>query len=920
MATFILLISLLLFGNGAGQRKDNSASSKQPIHQYERELEDSRMAGDLNSEIKILNKIALAHADSRNFDEALKYYDKALAIGRLINNKEALAETYKNIAYVYGNRGDIDNCRKYGDEARKSLDAKNSPLESARVHISLGIMSMRYDLYQDALDFYNTALTLYRSKNDKEGTVKALNGLGWAYYKIGDYHKALDYTKEALDKANILNNDDQKILALTVIVDSHLKLEDPDTALSFAEIELQLSKKTQVNSRISYVYMQYGDIYSARREYEKALQYYDDALKMAVDHGSNYLNAILSIKVGSIHVLNGNRELALSSLSKTLMLSRVSNNHELGIRALHLMAVIHRDAGSLDESQQEIAEAVNLIESSRLKINGRQDRETFFATVRKSYELYIDILMQRHKQTPDKGFAEVALQVSERSRARNLREMLAESRLASEASIPTDLFSEERFLNQKLNSIARVIETAIGREKTDAEKELRELSTNYESVQRKIRIASPKYASITQPQPLSVSEMQNMLDDDTAILEYVNNCPRSYLFVITRNKIYSHEIVGRCHLDDSAIKVYKSLTARQLQTTIEQESFEQRIERIKKADAEFWKEAEDLSQKIFMPAVENIKQSKLIIVADGVLQYIPFTALPFVEKVEAGSREIKNKTTLLIDKYEISYLPSISSLVEIRKDIINKPSSERTIAVMANPVFSRNDPRFNPLMGNQMKEEAKTEQSELLLRAWGSISKEGTIPSLPSTEKEGRDIFKLAPNRSGLLAMGFEAKRSLIESGELSKYRYLHFATHSIFNSQYPELSGLILSLYKPNGDSEDGYLRLNDIYNMNLSADLVVLSACQTGIGKNVNGEGLIGLTRGFMYAGASRVVAGLWKVDDAATSRLMTKFYDGMFNKKLRPSAALRDAQRSIMRREDGQLLPPFFWAAFIQQGEYR
>ncbi|HYK22706.1 MAG TPA: CHAT domain-containing protein, partial [Pyrinomonadaceae bacterium] len=164
----------------------------------------------------------------------------------------------------------------------------------------------------------------------------------------------------------------------------------------------------------------------------------------------------------------------------------------------------------------------------------------------------------------------------------------------------------------------------------------------------------------------------------------------------------------------------------------------------------------------------------------------------------------------------------------------------------------------------------------------------------------------------------FDASRALATSAEMGQYRIVHFATHGLINNQHPELSGIVLSLVDREGRSQNGFLRLYDLYNLKLSADLVVLSACQTALGKEVRGEGLVGLTRGFMYAGAPRVVASLWQIDDRASAEFMKRFYQAMLVQKLRPAAALRAAQVSM--QNDKRWSQPHYWAAFTLQGEWR
>jgi CHAT domain-containing protein len=192
------------------------------------------------------------------------------------------------------------------------------------------------------------------------------------------------------------------------------------------------------------------------------------------------------------------------------------------------------------------------------------------------------------------------------------------------------------------------------------------------------------------------------------------------------------------------------------------------------------------------------------------------------------------------------------------------------------------------------------------------------LSRLPFSRQEAEAALSYAPGAGNLKALSFDASRQRATSADLSRYRILHFATHGLLNSEHPELSGLVLSLVDTTGKPQDGFLRLHDIYDLKLNADLVVLSACQTGLGKQVRGEGLVGLTRGFMYAGAPRVVASLWQVNDVATAELMKHFYHGLLKEGLRPAAALRSAQLELMKQK--RWASPYYWAPFVLQGEWK
>ena len=200
----------------------------------------------------------------------------------------------------------------------------------------------------------------------------------------------------------------------------------------------------------------------------------------------------------------------------------------------------------------------------------------------------------------------------------------------------------------------------------------------------------------------------------------------------------------------------------------------------------------------------------------------------------------------------------------------------------------------------------------------GALGGGDHIPRLLASREEAEAILAASPGEPSLKAIGFDASKALATSAELDQYRIIHFATHGVLDSEHPELSGLVLSRFDQRGQALDGFLRLDDIYNLKLSADLVVLSACNTGLGKEVRGEGLVGLTRGFMYAGAARVVVSLWNVNDRATSELMARFYARMLKGGERPASALRHAQ--IEMSGDRRWGAPYYWAAFTLQGEWR
>jgi CHAT domain-containing protein len=307
---------------------------------------------------------------------------------------------------------------------------------------------------------------------------------------------------------------------------------------------------------------------------------------------------------------------------------------------------------------------------------------------------------------------------------------------------------------------------------------------------------------------------------------------------------------------------------------------------------------------ILAPASSVLGDKRLAIVADGALQRIPFAVLP-----AAG------------DLQEIAMLPSASAIAALRKQTAGRTPASKLLAVFADPVFDSSDPRTHGAPA--LVAQAQNPSTTRLLEQLAAPSKNSNdarlhIPRLPFTSQEADAILKVAGDPTDLKATGFDANRAQALSGVLGQFRYLHFATHGYLDTERPELSALVLSQLDPQGHPVDGFLRVNDIYNSRLSADLVVLSACQTGLGKEVRGEGLMGLTRAFLYAGVPRVIVSLWSVDDRATAELMAAFYRSLLRGGKRPSEALLDAQRELRKHKEWQ--SPYYWAAFVQQGDWK
>jgi CHAT domain-containing protein len=624
---------------------------------------------------------------------------------------------------------------------------------------------------------------------------------------------------------------------------------------------------------------------------------------------------------------------ALEKFNEALPLRREVRDRNGEATTLLGIVRVEQKRGNLIQARQTAEEAIGIIEYIRTNIASHALRASYFASRHEFFESYIDVLMQMHKQNPAAAFGAVALEVSERARARSLLELLKEARADIHQGVDSSLLERERTLQQLLNAKAAAQFALLNSKHTPAQaeaaaKEIAFITTEYEELRAQIRARSPKYAALTQPQPLNLSEIQQqVLDPDTLLLEYSLGENASYLFVVSQTSLTSHQLPKRTEIEAAARSVYELLTAPQPRPGA---AADERQARIAEARANYWQQATALSRMLLGPVTSRLGKKRLVIVADGALQYIPFAALPAPSTGNDGRRNSGAEPQPLFVEHEIVNLPSASTLATLRRETAGRKPAEKSLAVLADPVFTDDDTRVSRTMGKSgAKEKTRSADSDEIDivslqmsrsgRETGVIGSEAGFGRLLSTRREATAISALIAERERMQALDFEASRTTAIRPELGEYRIVHFATHGLLNTIHPELSGIVLSLVDKEGKPQDGFLRLQDIYNLKLPAELVVLSACQTGLGKEIKGEGLIGLTRGFMYAGAPRIVASLWKVDDRATSELMKRFYQGMLGPEaLSAAGALRQAQLSIWKQK--QWRDPYYWGAFVLQGEWK
>jgi CHAT domain-containing protein/tetratricopeptide (TPR) repeat protein len=887
----------------------------------------SQSAADQREEAQAINTRGEIYYAGGELKKALEHFVLALNLWSKAGSRKGQALAHLNLGYAYSDSGSLPQSLEHFQQALALSRAIEDEQGGALALTAIGSIRSFLGERQSALESHRQALQIFRTYGDRQGEAIALNSIGQIYEDLNELPSALDHYRLALDINRENGNGDFEALTLYYVGRVQRSMGNTTEALDHYQQCLRLSHLLGKRRVEAYAITDIGAIYGSLGKKQFALANYQKALKVYRDAGDRRGQSIIMRNIGDIYLSSGKTQTALSYYEPALSFSRAAGDRSVEAATLYDIARAERALGRLDEALRHITDSIKLIESLRIQIASPALRASYFASVHKHYELYILLLMEMERRDPGKGYASTALEASESARARALLETLMEAKVDFRQGADHDLLERERRLQQSLNAKAIYQMRLLSDDRTqdereEIEREIRQLTNEYQEVQSLIRIRSPRYASLVQPQPLRLQDIQAELNDDnTLLLEFELGDEKSYLWAVTAHTIDSFELPERATIEKAAREVYQLLTARQIN---KDESFTDYQEQVLEADSQYWRKTTALSQMLLGQVAAQLGDQRLLIVADGALQYLPFEALPIPVASASGPQQSAleaeasaDNVTPIVLKHETLMLPSASTLAILRQEQgLSRPAS-KSVIVLADPVFDEQDPRIKLAIQTSAEKAAATEGEPGRQDPVG-VSGGHRMPRLLATAQEAEAILSLIPPQQGAKLMDFDASRETAMSDRLSDYNIVHFATHGIINSEHPELSGIILSMVNARGEQQNGFLQLHDIYNLKLSANLVVLSACSTGLGKEVKGEGLVGLTRGFMYAGTRSVVASLWKVDDTASMELMKHFYRLMLQDGLPPAAALKEAKVALWRQKRWQ--SPYYWAAFVLQGEYR
>jgi tetratricopeptide (TPR) repeat protein len=889
---------------------------------------------------------------------------------------ERIALTQIADSYVY--LGEPQQALSYFNQALQVVTPAFEVFAQGYIRLNLARLRMQIGELQEALTQGVRAQESFHQVGIRDWEADTWLSLGAIYRALGDNGQSYNSFNRAYDLSVAAGDLRIKALSLRELAGVSIQMGRRSDAEGYLERAAAAYRDKGLSVNEIDALKQLGRLEMLRGNPTAAVDHFNQALALSrslelAAHETEILWAL-----GAAHSARDDREHAADCFQRALAKAREKRLPDFEIQALGGLARLAQTRGDYGEAQTLLETALNLIETSRARIASPDFRVTFFSATRSFYESYIETLMSRHEREPGESkYVALALQAVERARARSLLELLTEAGADVRQGIPPELLARERVLQQRVSAKAErlwLLGQAAGTKEQAAtiKAELDDLTQQQRSLAAEIRASSPRYAALRQPQTLTLVEIQKqVLDPDTLLVEYELGEKRSFLFAVTPAEIKSFVLPGRDVIERQV---------EQLLTLVEGvgkalvfKSVEEKLRSDKRTQQEYLNVASALGRTLLAPVREMLADKRLLIVCDGALHHLSFAGLPdpagpqvaAPDLARSANRLAGQRTDLstgpqrraqdreiwrpLLVKHVIGAIPSASTLAVLRQELNGREPAPKLVAALADPVFDKEDERlaaqpgalaqlaprrqsFQPTRGEMTPAEkgVGSPTASRGARARGSVEEslfrlapsdpggEMFIPRLPGTRREAEAILALVPEARRKIAVDFEASRDAAMSAELGQYRYLHFATHGLLNSERPELSGLVLSLVNKDGALQDGVLRTMDIYNLKLPVELVVLSACRTARGKVSGGEGLMGLTRGFFYAGARRVVASLWSVNDAATTELMRRFYGEMLGgNHLAPAAALRAAQVSMWK--EAKWSAPYYWAAFTLQGEW-
>lgn len=894
---------------------------------YEKAMALSEQALGVHKELqnkelisRTLENIATIHYRRSEYDQSIDYFLQALAIAREIGNKDLTQIILSNLSPVYWVKRDFDKAMETSEEAEKIAEELG---DEESVAIILGNRAIIYGERGDYVRELNVklrALAMFQKTGNQQHEANCYQNLGGSYIAIGNYGKAQDAYQKSLDLAEKIGDKPLMGVVLTNMAELHLEMGSYDIASDDAQRSLKVMREVGEQREVASALEMLGMIYTATGDYSAALKTFKEVLSMGEDLKDQSKIASSKYQIGVIHSKLGNYDQALSNyakalslwesaeikpqigkcymmigsahyskkemaqasdaIAKSIELLKETGSQDLLWRAYYEKSLIERDSGNIAEAIPLMKQAVDVLDQVRAQVFLPEQKWMFLEDRLDVYEDLVRLLIN------SQNIAE-AFDYAQKSKARAFLDLLSEAHIDPQQNLSNENYEQKKRLQAETMSLNQSIKDEYENEKLNRnaivklQRERNRLDDEYQNLMLKIRQENPRYAGLQYPEPLKLADAQKLIDKDSVLMEYFVGKKESVCFVVTSGDSKAFSLPNEKNLNEQIRLLNEAI---------------QKPDPVWETTGGMYRQyastAQLLYKKLLEPAGTSLQRKRIIIAPDGMLGYLPFESL-----LTSGGdfKQIDfSRLSYVGLKYEIQYVPSISVLAAIEQNRVSNIADHRKAFIaFADPLSQLGLPKNISGFDRSLRD--------------GSTS----LEQLPYAKAEVEEISKLYPKASTTLLIGKDATEENAKQLDLQDYRIVHFASHGLIDEEHPQFSSLILN----SGGKEDGYLTMREVFDLKLNADLVVLSACKSGLGQRIRGEGVTGLSRSFFGAGASSVLVSLWNVYDRSTSDFMSSFYDQMEESKLNKTAALKAARRKMILSK--KYSHPYYWSPFILIG---
>jgi tetratricopeptide (TPR) repeat protein len=817
--------------------------------------------------------------DQDNYSQSIETFKKAIALAEATGSPDHSLKCIRQMSRAYWYLTDYPEFQRLNETALGIARAIRNKKDEGICLNNIGAYHLKIADYSKALAYFDQALSIARAVKNPQSENESLNNMGIAYQEIGDYDRALatlnaallldqqafgrDYTAIDLNNIGIVYR--KKGLLSGSAEDFRKALEYFRKALDLIDVER--AKKTAVN-----ILNDIGTVHSDQENYAEALKYFERALRLAESASDKEGISLTANNLGIVHYNLGDYDKAAEYSRRAIDIAvKLQTGHVLW-EALLELANSAAKQGRLDEALSYYKDSISVIESARSSLALEELKASYLGTDKRieAYHNLIDVLVRLHRSDPGKAYDAQAFFYLEKAKARAFLDSIEVAQAPLLQGIDYKLAREEKRLTKELEDLyKKLLEpnlTAV--QKTDLGENISRREDDYEKLKREIRSSSPAYANLKYPDVIPLVEARKTLAvAGTTFISYSVGKDNSYGFAVGAKGLKIFPIPAR---KDLQAKVSAYLNA------------------VSDKDASDFSLGRELFSELVRPGLDPAAK-RLVFVPDDILHFLPFETL----------LQNDNRDSWLVRDYAVAYAPSLSSLREIiLRGRQSGPSPKKDLLAFGDPDYGAVSP-------------APPSPPDIFQNFYASSAFRFFPLKFSGTEVQ-RIAALFKPRRADVYVKALASEKTL-QTVPLADYKIIHFAAHGLIDDQRPARSSIVLSLDP--ASPEDGFVQVREIYNLKMRASLVGLSACQTGLGRFVRGEGIEGLNRAFFYAGASSVLMTLWSINDEAGSQLMERFY-----RRLRAADPITDALRAAKLDliRSPAFSHPYYWAGYVVTGD--